>query len=215
MSTYPSPAFSMIYDHFVDSQAHRAQEIYTSLLPSIATSDEIKDAELLDQLAVVERILHAVSTAFKVTTSEGIPLHQLYRNDNARQSTQLAHVVGAFTYLNALLRHPAYQMLATVRAVVGRNKSLGALRDIRWIFRAEHAGLIFTDEACLFKELTANLHQLVQPHNPSFLSPIAKQAIKDFTGYLFDEDHNVMVNSINFGTACVLAQSAVESVKRT
>lgn len=209
-----SQSFQTIYDHFVDGQIRRAQNVFASQFPKFAGQCEITDTEMLEQLACVERILHAASQAFSIKSStDDVLLHLKYRSDVPRQSSTVTHIATAFAYLNALSQHPAYQMLSIVQAVVSRTRSLGALRDIRWMYKKEHSGLVFADEKTLFKELTAGLYQLVAPHKNA-ASAITQQAIQDFTGYLYDDEGTLMINEINFGTACVLAQSAVESARQ-
>lgn len=215
ITNHQGPAFSMLYDHFVENQSRRAHEAYVSLLPTIADQKEVSHIDLLEQMGVAERILHAVSSAFELKTADGSNIHELYRNDVRREESTVSHVVSVFSHLNALIQHPAYHMLATVKAVSGRQKALGALRDIRWIYKPDHAGLVFSNEELLFKELTAGLYQIAYPAYTNNLSTIAKQALHDFTGYVYDEDGGVLINAVNFGTACVLAQSVVESIKRT
>lgn len=211
----PSPAFTILYDQFATDQAQRALQSYNAEVPSLLRDApaEVTDVNLLEQLAIAERVLHSFSTAFGLENSEGALLHNICQNSNRRDVAKTHHVVTMFTYLNTLLSHPVFTLLTVTSAVQMRRRPLGALRDIRWIFREDHGGLRVLSTDVVFGELTALLHQLTRSvaHNPSAITALA---LEDFDHYAYSADGKVLIDSMNFGTAASFAQTVVDSARR-
>lgn len=216
MTDRNKPEFTVIYDGYVEQQAKLAFEVYTNLLPGIATSRvrDVIDEDLLEQLSVAERILSALSTSFEIVNKEDTPLHEFMANAPRRDTATVAQIASTFNYLYSLLNHPVFFMLTSMRGVLEKRKPVASLRDIRWIYKADNSSLIFKNETVLFNEFTALLRAIATPTNTYCNHPIAKQALADFEGFIYDEDGSSLINKINIGTAIAIAQSTAECIRK-
>lgn len=208
-----TPFNIMLFDNFVHESLTKARRTYNTMFPDLACQN--KDAtndELIAATVCAERFLNNFSLIFGVHTSDGIYLHNRYKDREQPTSIPISFCAEVFCQLSNLMDHPAYQMLRLVHSVVyERNRSYASLRDIRWIFKPEHAGLTVVGILELFSDLTHMLREFAEQAASSVVRQTTKATKEAFDTYVLDDKGNIVINDVTFGVATSLAIAVYES----